>query len=95
MNIESNLPLSQVLFLSHGGGPLPLLGDKGHQNLVNFFRDVTPRLGIPSAILVISAHWEEDKSTITIGAFPLLSYDYYGFPKESYKIKSTIRSQKL
>jgi 4,5-DOPA dioxygenase extradiol len=87
MNSESNFPPSPVLYLSHGGGPLPLLGDKGHQNLVNFIREVTPTLGIPTAILVISAHWEEDKPTITSGAFPSLIYDYYGFPKESYEIK--------
>lgn len=87
MNNESNFPPSPVLFLSHGGGPLPLLGDKDHQNLVNFIREVTLTLGIPTAILVISAHWEEDKPTITSGVLPPLIYDYYGFPKESYKIK--------
>ena len=87
MNSESNFPPSPVLYLSHGGGPLPLLGDKGHQNLINFFREVTPTLGIPKAILVISAHWEENKPTITSGMYPSLIYDYYGFPKEFYEIK--------
>ena len=87
MNNGLNIPSSPVLYLSHGGGPLPLLGDKGHQSLVNFFKKVTPTLGMPTAILVISAHWEEDKPTITSGAFPSLIYDYYGFPKESYEIK--------
>ena len=87
MNNGLNIPSSPVLYLSHGGGPLHLLGDKGHQSLVNFFKKVTPTLGMPTAILVISAHWEEDKPTITSGAFPSLIYDYYGFPKESYEIK--------
>jgi 4,5-DOPA dioxygenase extradiol len=87
MNTGSNIPLSPVLYLSHGGGPLPLLGDKCHQNLINFFREVTPTLGIPKAIVVISAHWEENKPTITSGEFPALIYDYYGFSMESYEIK--------
>jgi 4,5-DOPA dioxygenase extradiol len=86
MNNGSNFTPSPVLYLSHGGGPLPLLGDKGHQNLINFIREVTPTLGMPSAILVISAHWEADQPTITSGPFPSLIYDYYGFPKESYEI---------
>jgi len=84
---ESNTPLSSVLYLSHGGGPLPLLGDKGHQNLINFIRDVTPTLARPRAILVISAHWEANQPTITSGEFPSLIYDYYGFPKESYAVQ--------
>ena len=48
---------------------------------------ITPTLGRPTAILLVSAHWEEDKPTITNGALPPLIYDFYGFPKESYKIK--------
>jgi 4,5-DOPA dioxygenase extradiol len=83
---SANTP-SPVLYLSHGGGPLPLLGDTGHQNLINFFRDITPTLGKPSAILVISAHWEASTATITSGATPSLIYDYYGFPKQAYDIK--------
>lgn len=78
---------SPVLYLSHGGGPLPLLADSGHQEMINFVKTVTQTLGKPSAILVISAHWEADKPTITSGSFPSLIYDYYGFPKESYEIK--------
>ncbi len=84
---SSNHQPGSVLYLSHGGGPLPLLGDKAHQNMINFIREVTPTLIKPSAILVISAHWEESKPTITSGAFPSLIYDYYGFPKEAYDIK--------
>ena len=79
--------LSPVLFITHGGGPLPLLGDESHQNLRDFLKMVTPALGQPSAILVISAHWEEDKSTITSGKTPSLIYDYSGFPDEAYEVE--------
>jgi len=79
--------LSKVLFIPHVGGPLPLLGDHGHQELVDFLKHITPTLGRPSAILIISAHWEEDRATITSGETPALIYDYAGFPDEAYKIK--------
>lgn len=76
-----------VLFIPHGGGPLPLLGDEGHREMVSFLKTVTPTLGEPSAILVISAHWEESKATITSGKKPPLIYDYYGFPDEAYAVE--------
>ena len=87
MNKESNSLPGSVIYLSHGGGPLPLLGDKGHQNMINMIKEVVPTLIKPATILVISAHWEASKPTITCGASPSLIYDYFGFPKESYEIK--------
>jgi len=87
MKSEINDQLSSVLFIPHGGGPLPLLEDEGHHDMVCFLKKITPTLGEPSAILVISAHWEEDKATITSGKIPSLIYDYYGFPNESYEIE--------
>lgn len=79
--------LSPVLFIPHGGGPLPLLGDKSHRQLVSFLEAIAPALGTPSAICVISAHWEEQVATITSGESPVLIYDYYGFPDEAYNIQ--------
>jgi 4,5-DOPA dioxygenase extradiol len=80
-------PLSPVLFLSHGGGPMPLLGDASHHQLIQFTQEITQTFTKPAAILVISAHWEENQPTITSAAFPALIYDYNGFPKEAYEIK--------
>ncbi len=77
----------EVLFVSHGGGPLPLLGDAQHHELVIQLTNITQRLRKPSAILVISAHWETDQVTVTSGATSSLLYDYYNFPPESYKIQ--------
>jgi aromatic ring-opening dioxygenase catalytic subunit (LigB family) len=75
-----------VLFLPHGGGPLPLLGDPRHAALIDFLRTIGAELGRPSAILVISAHWEAGVPTLTTGAHPALIYDYAGFPEEAYRI---------
>lgn len=75
------------IFISHGGGPLPLLGDTGHLQLVDSLKSIAARVRKPDSILLISAHWEEDVPTITSGGNPSLIYDYYGFPKESYSIE--------
>lgn len=40
----------------------------------------------PSAIIVISAHWEESDIVITSGSAPGLIYDYYGFPQQTYEL---------
>lgn len=77
----------RVLFISHGGGPMPLLGDEGHNEMIACLKEITTQIRKPSAIVVVSAHWEEKVPTITSGANPSLIYDYYGFPEESYAIK--------
>lgn len=77
----------RALFLSHGGGPLPLLGDKQHAGMVSCLKAIAATIKRPSAIIVVSAHWEESCPTITSSDSPALVYDYYGFPKESYEIE--------
>ena len=39
-----------------------------------------------SAVLVISAHWEERIVTVQTTPNPDLYYDYYGFPPSTYKL---------
>lgn len=80
-------PTMPVLYLPHGGGPLPLLGDPAHQSLVEFISQLGPQLPHPQALLVISAHWETPQARITGAAHPELIYDYYGFPPASYQIQ--------
>lgn len=75
-----------IIFLTHGGGPLPLLGDPGHRELVDFLQQIPASLINPAAILVISAHWEETVPTLTCGKAPDLLFDYYGFPEETYSL---------
>lgn len=77
---------SAIVYLSHGGGPLPILGDPGHLAMARFLKALPAKIGRPGAILVVSAHWEEEEATLTGAARPPMLYDYYGFPKESYEI---------
>ena len=78
--------IAQVVYLSHGGGPLPILGDPGHQAMVDFMTWLPSQLRKPEAILVISAHWEENVATLLGANNPPLYYDYYGFPQKAYEI---------
>ena len=80
-----------VVFLPHGGGPWPFV-DMGLdpvelETLSAYLRSVRtltdPR---PSALLVVSAHWEEAVPTVMTAERPPMLYDYYGFPPESYRI---------
>lgn len=79
--------LPRSLFISHGGGPLPLLGDAHHREMVTSLQTIASDIPRPDAIIVVSAHWEEPVPTITAAQNPPLIYDYYGFPPESYEIQ--------
>lgn len=80
-----------VLYLPHGGGPIPLLGGYGHEKLIEFFKGLGDSIDRPDHILVISAHWEEDVPTLISAPDPSLLYDYYGFPEESYNISYPVK----
>lgn len=77
----------RVLYLSHGAGPLPVLGDERHEEMVANLKHVATLMPRPSAIVLASAHWEEDQPTLTGGPNPPLFYDYYGFPQAAYEIE--------
>lgn len=76
----------QIVYFSHGGGPLPILGDPGHRAMVEFMKRLPAKLHRPDAVLVVSAHWEESVTTLLGAVAPPLFYDYYGFPEEAYEV---------
>lgn len=84
-------------FLTHGAGPSFFMdGEKykwckgldKNSKAARFFQSFveTVNLEKPSAILVVSAHWEEKICTIQTNSKPELYYDYGGFPPETYKL---------
>lgn len=88
--IRINAPLPKrptAIYLSHGGGPLPVLGDPGHTEMVEHLEYIAQSIDRPPAIVVVSAHWEEPVATITAHSSPAMIYDYYGFPEESYSLQ--------
>lgn len=82
----SSTPAIRSLYLSHGGGPIPLLGDPAHAQMAETLRHIAGSISKPSAVIVVSAHWEMSKPTVTRAARPPLLYDYYGFPEAAYRI---------
>jgi 4,5-DOPA dioxygenase extradiol len=86
LNQKNQQIRAQIVYFSHGGGPLPILGDAGHKAMVDFMRQLPSRLRKPDAVLVISAHWEESTATLLGAQTPPMFYDYYGFPDEAYNI---------
>lgn len=77
--------LMPVVFVPHGGGPMPLLGDMNHRELTHFMQSLAADLPRPQAIVVITAHWEEELLSISDSPAPGMMFDYYGFPPESYE----------
>ncbi|MFA5447536.1 MAG: class III extradiol ring-cleavage dioxygenase [Sphaerochaeta sp.] len=77
---------AQLVYLSHGGGPLPILGDRSHKAMVSFMKKLPSVFRRPKAIVIFSAHWEERRPHVIIEEDPGLYYDYYGFPPESYDL---------
>lgn len=83
-----------IVFISHGGGPMPLLGDPNHKEMVDTLKTIKNKIdktsGKPSAILVISAHWEARQPSITSASAPSLIYDYNGFPEKPTKSNTQV-----
>ncbi|XP_075989348.1 uncharacterized protein LOC142985201 [Anticarsia gemmatalis] len=82
--------IAPAMFVNHGGGPLPLLGDKDHAELTSFLRDeVKKHINFKEikAIILVTAHWQEKVVKISSAKHHDLYFDYYGFPPESYKYR--------
>jgi aromatic ring-opening dioxygenase catalytic subunit (LigB family) len=81
-----------VVFIPHGGGPWPFVDlgfDRGEcDELAAYLRGLADVPATrPTAVLVISAHWEAVVPTVMTGERPPLLYDYYNFPPAAYAIE--------
>jgi aromatic ring-opening dioxygenase catalytic subunit (LigB family) len=87
MVLPSRMP---VYFLSHGGGPWPFIQGPFREMfraLEGMLRDIPRQLPArPRALLVISAHWEAARFTLSTATRPGMIYDYAGFPASMYRI---------
>lgn len=70
-----------ALYLGHGAPPL-MEDPLWPVQLAAWAKDL-PR---PSAILIVSAHWEEAPLTIGATTTVPLVYDFYGFPRHYYEV---------
>lgn len=78
-------------FISHGGGPWPWMQEQMHgeyAKLTAALQDMPRQLGTtPTAVLVISGHWEERDFVVMSNPQPPMIYDYGGFPEHTYRIR--------
>ena len=80
------------LFIPHGGGPCFFMEwtmgpSDAWDRMAAWLRGLAATLPArPKAIVVVSAHWEEDAFAVTCAANPSLIYDYYGFPEHTYRL---------
>jgi 4,5-DOPA dioxygenase extradiol len=72
-----------TLFVSHGAPTLPL--EPGETGIA--WRKIAASIPKPSAILVISAHWETDIPTVSSVVQPETIHDFSGFPKALYELQ--------
>lgn len=86
-------PRMPLAYVPHGGGPWPFVdigfGDRAElDDLARYLKELGNLPPVrPRALLVVSAHWEEQVPTVMTAARPPMFYDYYGFPPESYEIQ--------
>lgn len=73
-------PRMPAMYLPHGGGPsFFMTGDRKrlYQATEDFLRSIPGTLpATPTAILLVTAHWEAAVPSFTGGAQPELIYDY-------------------
>lgn len=81
MPTPSTSPRSPVLFVAHGAPPL--LDDAGWISELGRWGEALPR---PTAILMVSAHWEERPLTLGATRTVPLVHDFYGFPARFYQL---------
>lgn len=84
-------PRLPTYFISHGGGPWPWMKEETggvYERLAQALADMPRQIGrTPSAILMVSAHWEESAFTVQGNDHPPMLYDYGGFPAHTYEVQ--------
>lgn len=91
---EERLP---TYFISHGGGPWPWMDELPPEMMAKLkvsLEDIPRELGVtPSAVLVVSGHWEETDFTVQTHPNPPMYYDYdvpgheYTWPEKTFQVQ--------
>lgn len=82
-----------TIFLPHGGGPCFFMDwtwgpADTWEKTAGFLQGLAASLPErPRALLVVSAHWEEQGFRTGAAERPEMIYDYYGFPSDTYDLK--------
>jgi 4,5-DOPA dioxygenase extradiol len=71
-----------TLFISHGAPDLPIREGAA----IDFLKSLHQHFPKPTAILVISAHWNSAEPTVSKAIQPQTIYDFGGFPDAIYQL---------
>lgn len=71
------------LFLAHGAPDLTLSDHPARR----FLEGLAAQLPRPRAILAVSAHWETETPSLTVGAAPKTVHDFFGWPAPLYELR--------
>jgi 4,5-DOPA dioxygenase extradiol len=74
--------MTSVLYLSHGAPPLA-----DDRQWTAELAAVSAGLAKPTAILIVSAHWEAAPLTLAATETVPLLYDFWGFPERYYQVQ--------
>jgi 4,5-DOPA dioxygenase extradiol len=71
-----------TIFISHGS-PLLAITDSAARR---FLLELGPRLPLPKAVVVLSAHYDAQRTQVTAAVEPPTIHDFGGFPRELHEI---------
>ncbi len=86
-------PRMPTVYIPHGGGPWPWTPAftpqlaRDYVRLRAYLEGLTHHLPRrPTAVVIVSAHWEAPVPTVVSNPRPQAIYDYHGFPPNTYQI---------